>query len=63
MTFENAEHMDFTDLPLFSPFLGSMMGSGDIDHAEALNTVNGLVRSWFDYYLKNEGTLAIQAKY
>ena len=55
--------MDFTDLPLFSPFLGSMMGSGDIDHAEALNTVNGLVRSWFDYYLKNEGTLAIQAKY
>ena len=63
VTFENAEHMDFTDLPLFSPFLGSMMGSGDIDHAEALNTVNGLVRSWFDYYLKNEGTLAIQAKY
>ncbi len=61
--FEKLKHMDFTDLPLISPFLGSMMGSGDIDHAEALNTVNGLVRSWFDYYLKNEGTLAIQAKY
>ena len=55
--------MDFTDLPLISPFLASILGSGDIDHEEMMNKVNGIVLNWFDYYLKNEGTLDIQAKY
>lgn len=59
----NAEHMDFTDLPLISPFLASILGSGDIDHEEMMNKVNGIVLNWFDYYLKNEGTLDIQANY
>ena len=61
--FSNAEHMDFTDLPLISPFLASILGSGDIDHEEMMNKVNGIVLNWFDYYLKNEGTLDIQANY
>ena len=61
--FNNAGHMDFTDLPMFSPFLGGMLGSEADDCEEFMTTVNGIVLDWFDYYLKNEGTLDIKAEY
>lgn len=61
--FTNAEHMDFTDLPLISPLLGSMLGHGTVDTAEMMTTVNGLILNWFDYYLKNEGTVNFEEKY
>lgn len=63
VVFSDVKHMDFTDLPLISPFLAWMLGSGEVDHAETLNTINGIVLDWFNYYLKNEGTLEIRAKY
>ncbi len=63
VVFKNAGHMDFTDLPMFSPFLGSMLGTGDVDSEEFMYTVNGIVLNWFDYYLKDEGTLNIKATY
>ena len=63
VTFENAEHMDFTDLPLFSPFLGNMLGSGERDNEEMMNTLNSVVINWFDYYLKGNGALNIQPQY
>ena len=63
VTFSNVEHMDFTDLPLISPFIGSMLGHGDVDSEKCMTTVNGIVLNWFDYYLKNKGKLDIQAKY
>jgi hypothetical protein len=55
--------MDFTDLPLISPFHASMLGRGDVNHDETLGTTNSIVLNWFDYYLKNEGTLDIKAQY
>ncbi len=61
--FKGVQHMDFTDLPLISPFLANMLGSGDVDHEQTLKTVNGIVLNWFDYYLKNEGTLEKRAEY
>lgn len=63
VVFTGAGHMDFTDLPLFSPFLSKMLGSGDVDHEEMMRTVNQIVLNWFDYYLKNEGTLDFKAQY
>ncbi|MEE0265563.1 MAG: dienelactone hydrolase family protein [Acutalibacteraceae bacterium] len=63
VVFKNAGHMDFTDLPMFSPFLGSMLGSGDVDNEEFMYTVNSVVLDWFDYYLKGEGSLDIKANY
>ena len=59
--FSNAKHMDFTDLPLFSPFLGSMLGHGDVDSEKMMTTVNGIVLDWFNYYLKGEGVLDIHS--
>ena len=61
--FKNAGHMDFTDLPMFSPFLGSMLGSETEDCEEFMYTVNGIILNWFDYYLKGEGSLNIKATY
>ncbi len=61
--FGDCEHMDFTDLPLFSPQLASMLGSNDIDHEAFMYRLNGLVLNWFDYYLKGIGTPDIQAEY
>ena len=40
VTFSNVEHMDFTDLPLISPFIGSMLGHGDVDSEKCMTTVN-----------------------
>jgi hypothetical protein len=60
---KNAGHMNFTDLPMFSPFLSSLLGTGDVDGEEFMYTVNKVVLNWFDYYLKEEGSLNIQATY
>ena len=61
--FSGVGHMDFTDLPFFSPFLSSMLGSENIDHEAFMNKVNGLVLNWFDYYLKGIGKLELNAEY
>lgn len=58
MIFDHVGHMDFTDLPLFSPVLSRLLGSGDADKTEFITQINSLVLNWFDCYLKNEGTLA-----
>lgn len=62
-TIRGTMHMDFTDLPLFSPFLGKMLGSGERDTAEAMTIVNSLVRSFFDSFLKGEGDFTLQDVY
>ena len=59
--FDGVGHMDFTDLPLFSPMLSSMLGSENIDHEAFLNRINGLVLNWFDHYLKGIGERNINA--
>lgn len=61
--FEGSGHMNFTDLPLFSPTLASMLGVGETDAEECVKTMNEVVLSYFDYYLKGEGELHIQASY
>lgn len=63
VVFQNAGHMDFTDLPLISPALANMLGHGDVDSQEFLPMMNEIILDWFDYTLKGEGTLDIQAKY
>ncbi|SCW49336.1 Platelet-activating factor acetylhydrolase, isoform II [Ruminococcaceae bacterium YRB3002] len=60
---KGAEHMDLTDLPLFSPFLAGMLGSGNIDHGECIDQVNSLVLQFFNCYLKGEGTFTVSESY
>lgn len=61
--FVNAGHMNFTDLPLFSPFLANMLGTGPVDAGECIDEMNGIVLDFFNSKLKNEGTFHIEECY
>ena len=62
-TVRGTKHMDFTDLPLFSPTLGNMLGSGERSTEETMTIVNSLVLSFFNCYLKGEGVFTVQEIY
>ena len=49
---EDAGHLNFTDLPVISPFLAGMLGTGDVDPRECIEQVNELVLDYFNQYLK-----------
>lgn len=61
--FKGSEHMNFTDLPLFSPFLSKMLGTGSVDPKRCINQVNEIVVDFMDCYLKGEGTFAVEECY
>ena len=46
-------HLNFTDLPLFSPILAKMLGIGTINKKECIETMNEIVLKFFDYTLKD----------
>ena len=62
-TVRDTKHMDFTDLPLLSPLLGNMLGSGERDTKETLTIVNSLVLEFFNCYLKGEGVFTVNDAY
>ncbi|MBO4365801.1 MAG: alpha/beta fold hydrolase, partial [Eggerthellaceae bacterium] len=53
--FVGSGHLNFTDLPLFSPALASLLGTGPVDSEACVQQMNALVLQFFDYYLKGEG--------
>ena len=62
-TIRDTLHMDFTDLPLLSPTLGNMLGSGNRNTEEAMTIVNSLVLDFFDCYLKEHGSFTVEEAY
>ena len=59
-----ANHMDFTDLSMLSPFFSSMLsGKSEVNTEEFMQDINAATLNWFDYYLKNQGTLAVSEQY
>lgn len=63
VTVRDTLHMDFTDLPLLSPTLGKMLGSGERSTEETLTIVNSLVLEFFNCYLKGEGAFSAKDIY
>ena len=61
--FKVSGHMNFTDLPLFSPALASMLGTGDVDAQACIEQTNALVLAWFDEHLKDQGHSSIAESY
>lgn len=58
--FKGAGHLNFTDLPLFSPALAQALGVGDVDARECIEKMNQVVLNFFDSYLKNGGRPSIE---
>lgn len=63
IVFKGAGHLNFTDLPLFSPFLAGLLGKGDIDSRYCIKTMNKVVLEYYNYYLKGIGELNLQTQY
>lgn len=64
--FKGSGHLNFTDLPLFSPMLGKALGSmgtGEIDSLYCINTMNELCGAFFDYALKGGDKPEIAKEY
>lgn len=56
-------HLNFTDLPMFSPFLASLLGTGEVDSRYCIETMNQIVLDYFNYYLKDAKELNLQEEY
>ena len=56
-------HLNFTDLPLFSPALARMLGTGEVDSRYCIETMNQAVLEFFDYTLKGSGELNLKTEY
>lgn len=59
--FKGSGHLNFTDLPLFSPILAKLLGVGDVDERACIESMNQVVLEFFNAYLKN-GSHPIIAK-
>ncbi len=61
--FDQAGHLNFTDLPFFSPTLASMLGTGNIDRTYCITTMNDVILNYYNYYLKGSGQLTLKEVY
>ncbi|MBQ8632153.1 MAG: hypothetical protein IJ420_00940 [Lachnospiraceae bacterium] len=61
--FKGSGHMNFTDLPLFSPTLANMLGVGEVNPKECVVKMNKLVLDYFNCYLKDLGEAVVQEGY
>ncbi len=56
-------HLNFTDLPLFSPVFAQMLGTGEVDSRYCIQTMNQIVLEFFDHTLKGTSSLSLQNEY
>lgn len=61
--FVGSGHMNFTDLPLFSPKLAALLGTGEVDAETCIVKMNEIILEYYNCYLKEEGTVIIEEKY
>ncbi|MHB1152583.1 MAG: alpha/beta hydrolase family protein [Eubacteriales bacterium] len=61
--FNDAGHLDFTDLPLFSPILAKQLGVGAINKRYCIETMNDIVLKFFNGYLKDGGNPQFEKEY
>ncbi len=63
VVFRDAGHLNFTDLPLFSPALAKLLGVGTIDARYCIEKTNSIVLEFFDCYLKGGETPKFEKEY
>lgn len=69
-TIKGSNHMSYTDLPLFSPFLASQLSGisggstkANVDKYYCIETMNKLVLEFFNSYIKNTGEFTLKEFY
>lgn len=60
---KDSGHLNFTDLPLFSPQLAKMLGVGTVDPWYCIGTMNSIVLQFFNSFLKEAGEPNIAKEY
>lgn len=67
---KGSNHMSYTDLPLFSPFLANQLSSisggsakAKVDATYCIETMNQLVLEFFDCFVKDKGVFEVEASY
>jgi dienelactone hydrolase len=60
---KGSEHMNFTDLPIVSPLLSGMLGTGKVDARYCIETTNKDILEFFDYYLKSGNIQIAQERF
>ncbi|MDO5521604.1 MAG: dienelactone hydrolase family protein [bacterium] len=63
VTILGTKHMNFTDLPMFSPFLANKLGVGTCNATECTKQIDSIVLQWFNYYIKGNSALEIHDVY
>jgi dienelactone hydrolase len=63
LVIKGSEHMNFTDLPLISPFLSKQLGTGNVDAKYCLQTTNEDILQFFNHYLKSSKVEIPKEKY
>jgi predicted dienelactone hydrolase len=61
--FMGSGHLNFTDLPVFSPVLANALGTGEIDRRYCIETMNQIILSYFNHYLRGTVELNIKKEY
>lgn len=56
----NSGHMNFTDLPMYSPVLAGMLGTGSVDAEACMQTINSITLRFFNSFLKEGGEFIVQ---
>ncbi len=56
-------HLNFTDLPLFSPALARILGTGSVNSRYCIETMNQIVLEFFNHALKGTADLHLQPEY
>ncbi|MBP1754661.1 MAG: isoform [Firmicutes bacterium] len=60
---KGAGHLNFTDLPLFSPTLAGMLGTGEVDSRYCIDTMNHIILVYFNHYLKGVEAIDLTSQY
>ncbi len=56
-------HLNFTDLPLFSPILARLLGTGEVNSRYCVETMNQIILTYFNHYLKGVKDLELLSEY
>ena len=56
LVIQNTKHLDYTDIPLYSPLIKYFMDIGDLKPSRSIPLINKLVYGFLEKHLSNKGS-------